>query len=85
MPLKAGTAKSGAADSMTAAIVSAFEAEWEAAKDDPFPGTTLEMKMLFAAVARGVVQHLAANHEAFKVQITSGGNATGIVNEIETT
>ena len=45
----------------------------------PFADTTeaRDRRRMFAAIARGVIEHLAANPDALKIEITSapGGNA----------
>jgi hypothetical protein len=61
--IKAGT-KGDMADSMAAAIQTAFEAEFVKVKGKPLPPAGREdQEMLFAAVAQGVVNYLRA-HEA---------------------
>jgi hypothetical protein len=90
MALKAGTKDPGAAgayeNSMAEAIEQAFLDEWRfVMKDQPPPKQTDQMKLLFVAVARGVVAHLAAHPEAFKYGFsTSSLTVNGQLNKIET-
>ncbi len=74
MALVPGTfADIDAAGSMANAIKEAFEKIWPSAMG-PLPlNTSKEMKMLFAAVAEGVVKHLAAHPEAFVITVTGSG------------
>jgi hypothetical protein len=71
MALKAGTkdpsAVGGYDNSMAEAIEQAFLDEWRfVMKGQPPPKQTDQMRLLFVAVARGVIAHLAAHPEAFK-------------------
>lgn len=54
-------------------------------KDAPLPTANEEMKLMFIAIARGVVQHLHDNHDAFNVTVTLTGSNTakGTVSEID--
>lgn len=88
MPLKAGTnlGLSGFADSMAEAMVEAFRDEWPyVMQGAPVPDTSDQMKLLFAAVARGVVKHLQEHATDFKVTVTSSGSGDykGTVTEID--
>jgi hypothetical protein len=88
MPLKAGTNTDpfGFADSMADAMAQAFKEEWPYVMGDaPIPETSKEMKLLFAAVARGVVKHLQAHASDFKVRVTATGygDYTGTVTQID--
>lgn len=89
MPLKAGTNldASGFAGSMAAAMLEAFKTEWprvmghEAALPESFD----QMKLLFAAVAQGVVRHLQQHATDFKVKVDGPGSIdyTGSVTQID--
>lgn len=78
MGLKAGTtnqlSQGQATGSMAKAIEDAFLTEWKAVKGaDNEPKMTEDMRLIFAAVAQGVINHLVANENAFQISI-SGGN-----------
>jgi hypothetical protein len=88
MPLKAGTNfnPSAFANSMAEAMAQAFREEWPFVMGDaPVPQTSQEMKLLFAAVARGVVRHLQEHANDFKVTVTHTGTNTytGTVTRID--
>jgi len=88
MPLKAGTnlSLSGFADSMAEAMAEAFRDEWPYVMHGaPVPDMSDQMKLLFAAVARGVVKHLQEHATDFKVTVTSSGSGDykGTVTEID--
>ncbi|MGZ5236568.1 MAG: hypothetical protein ACXWCV_09690 [Caldimonas sp.] len=61
-PLTAGTA-SDLGDSMAAAIDAAMQEEWQSAYGAPLPGGAgeLDRRILFAAVAKGVLRYLYAH------------------------
>lgn len=61
-PLTAGTAND-LGDGMAAAIDAAMQEEWQAAYGSPLPGGAgeLDRKILFAAVAKGVLRYLYAH------------------------
>jgi len=75
------------AEKMAEAMEVAFDAEWRNTMGDADPpGTNPQMHLMFLAIAEGVVNHLKANPEAFKVTVTqtgSGSNYTGNVTEID--
>lgn len=56
--------------SMAKAMVNAFRAEWPKVmgEDSEPPEMTEEMKLLFVAIARGVVDHLVAREAAFQLE-----------------
>ena len=88
MPLKAGSNfdASGFSDSMAEAMAQAFKAEWPLVMGDaPVPETSGQMKLLFAAVAQGVVKHLQQHATDFKVTVTDHGTGydTGTVTQID--
>ena len=83
MPLKAGTLSKGSQASdytlgMAKAMEDAFRKEWAyAMKGSELPPTSDEMRLMFVAIAQGVVSHLKANAGAFKVAVTVSGVHTG--------
>lgn len=84
MALKPGTLQdiSGSmADSMEQVFREALPSVVAGA--DPNKGDA-ERRLLFVAVAQGVVRHLAENHDAFKVEVNLS-NGEGNVKEIQTT
>lgn len=94
MPLNAGTNYnpsdfSNSTASMAAAIEDAFKTEWPKIMGDaPAPSTPEDlnqMRLLFAAIAQGVVKYLQLHHDDFKVTVNAGGlgDYTGTVSEIE--
>jgi hypothetical protein len=83
MSLQAGTV-ANFANSMAEAIENAMEQEYKAVKGEDLPTTGQEdRRLLFAAIAQGVVKHLNDNPDAFRVQVdpTSGD---GAVNDVQT-
>ncbi|RYY10215.1 MAG: hypothetical protein EOO04_37230 [Chitinophagaceae bacterium] len=79
MSFKAGTKKRGPLNedqyigSMANAMETAFLKEWEVImKTDP-PALTDHMRLIFIAVAQGVVNHMKASEES--IQITMSGSA----------
>ena len=88
MPLIAGSNHSPSefADSMAEAMVEAFKTEWPHVMGvAPKPENMDQMKLLFAAVAQGVVKHLQIHATDFKVTVTSSGSGDykGTVTEID--
>lgn len=76
MPLKAGTIDDMSA-SMAQAMIDAFNNDWgKVMGDAPKPDNTDQMKLLFTAVAQGVVQHLKAHATDFEVTVTDSGTGT---------
>jgi len=75
------------AESMAQAMETAFINEWPIAMDgQPAPEMNSQMHLMFLAIAQGVVNHLKANPDAFKVTVSSSGtgsNYTGNVTAIE--
>ena len=55
-------------NSMAEAIQQAFINEWPTIMKGDAPPPSDQMKLLFIAVAKGVVQHLTAHAEAFVVK-----------------
>ena len=79
MPLKPGSAYSSTGnedaafrDSMAEAIEDAFQSEWLGAKEEVFGDPGLEdRKILFSAIAQGLVNHLRDNLDAFIIDVTT--------------
>ncbi|MEO1515428.1 MAG: hypothetical protein AAFV95_10455 [Bacteroidota bacterium] len=86
--LKAGSKRlsSDFTNSMAQAMEQAFRAEWPniMGTDDPAPPPSDQMRLLFIAIAQGVVRHLASHPEAFDIRITNTTNETGKVSRINT-
>lgn len=85
MPLKAGTI-SDLSNSMAQAMEDAFVAAWpNVMGEQELPANRQQMRLMFVAVAQGVVQHLKDNPNAFKVQVSLSGGAiaNGEVKTIE--
>jgi hypothetical protein len=88
MPLKPGTNDNGLtlSASMAEAMVNAFLAEWPKVmgNETPPPESLDQMKLLFAAVAQGVVLHLQQHATDFKVTVNgpSSIDYTGTVTQI---
>ena len=69
MALLAGT-KGTYTNSMADAIEKAFLAEWPKVMiDQPVPDSNDQMRLLFMAIAQGVVQHLVDHPEAFTITV----------------
>lgn len=86
MLLKAGTINDYI-DSMAAEMSAAFLAAWnDAISDQPAPTeVSSQMRLLFVAVAQGVVKHLYATKDSFVVQVKDGSNTyTGNITDINT-
>jgi hypothetical protein len=83
MALKAGSLQN-LSNSMAKAMENAF-IDVIVAEKIPEPEDRQQMRLLFVAIAQGVVEHLQANHDAFKVEVTlpNGKTATGEITEIE--
>ena len=86
MALKAGTV-ADIAGSMALAMENAMEALWQAEKGEPLPEAGSEdRRLLFAAIAQGVVRHLADNPDAFDVEVDTGTTTySGEVVQVQTT
>jgi hypothetical protein len=83
--LKAGS-KADYNSSMASAMEKAFVDEWSSFMEGAdAPKMSDQMRLMFVAIAQGVVNHLQANPGAFKVTATetSPGNYTGKVSSIE--
>ena len=83
--LKAGS-KEAYAESMASAMEDAFMKEWgNFMKEADPPKMNDQMRLMFVAIAQGVVNHLKANHDAFEVTAkqTSPGIYTGTVSNIK--
>ena len=64
----------GYVNSMAQAMEEAFKQEWPyVMKGADTPAANDQMRLMFIAVARGVVKHLKDNHESFKVTVASNG------------
>lgn len=91
MSLKPGTripqpgGVDGWAGSMAQAMEEAFLQEWPVVMNGAkTPDSNDQMKLMFIAIARGVVKHLVENHDSFKVTVTGGGGLeSGEVSSIE--
>jgi hypothetical protein len=69
MALKAGT-KADYGGSMAEAIENSFKEAWPTLMGDlPMPEGNDQSKLIFIAVAQGVVKHLVAHPEAFKITV----------------
>ena len=69
MELKAGTSKN-LTGSMAEDIQEAFLNTWPTLMGDvPKPAPSDQMKLLFIAVAQGVVKHLKEHPDAFKITV----------------
>ena len=83
MPLKAGTkapVANGYNNSMAAAMEKAFMEQWPYVMDDAdLPASSDQMKLMFIAIAQGVIKHLKQNSASMKVRVTFNiGNTTHI-------
>lgn len=90
MALKAGSLKkeNNYAGSMAEAIEHAFQEEWPHVMGGEKPKSNPQMKLLFIAIAQGVVKYLSTHSDSFEVEVQEGGNAgkkSGKVSEIVTT
>ncbi len=66
---------------MSKAIEDAFLDEWPEAMDGaPQPEMNDQMRLMFVAVAKGVIQHLTENGSAFVVDSVGVGNHTHNLN-----
>lgn len=81
-PLVTGTAND-LGDSMAAAIDAAMQEEWNLAYGAPLPGGAgeLDRKILFAAVAKGVLRYLHA-HQADLVTDVVHDTASGHAHQL---
>lgn len=73
---------------LTNAIESAYEAEWAKAKPNPLPEAGKDdRKLLFAGVARGILQYLSDHHNelitAIKAQDEGGSEVTLQITETD--
>lgn len=73
---------------MTDAIEAAYEAEWKKVKPNPLPDAGKDdRRLIFAGVARGVLQYLADHQNEFlttlKAQIDGGNEVTLTVTETD--
>jgi hypothetical protein len=85
MALKAGSV-ANFQGSLTEAMEQAFASEWFAVKNEELPGGgEQERKILFAAVAQGLLNYLEANiNGSLKVEVqVTATNSSGIVSEGE--
>jgi hypothetical protein len=75
--LKPGTVGSFAANSLAEAIESSFAAELRASKNQALPAIQVEdRRLLFAAIAQGVLTFLARNDADLIVNVSTGGGTT---------
>ncbi len=89
--LKAGTKNSTQpiqySGSMAHAMEKAFMEEWEHIMGSGKPEMNDQVRLLFIAVAQGVIRHLVDNKRAFKIDIpssTSGTSSEVSVKRIDT-
>ncbi|MCM1983270.1 hypothetical protein [Lyngbya confervoides] len=77
MPLKAGSFDSFS-DSMAQEIEQAFRDQWPLfmGEDLPVPDESPQSRLLFVAIARGIITHLVNHPEAFQVMVTLAGGTT---------
>lgn len=70
------------AGSMAEAIEAAMQQEWQAITGVPLPGEgQADRRLLFVAIARGVLGYLKAHEDEILTEITLGGatqNVTGL-------
>jgi hypothetical protein len=87
MALEAGSITNFTNNSMAKAIEDAFLSEWpNAMGGQPVPAINDQMRLMFVAVAQGVINHLNANPDAFKVTVSDGSNSySGEVTSIQET
>lgn len=87
MPLKPGTI-SDFNNSMAQEMETAFMNNWHSVmgNDVPKPASNNQMKLMFIAIAKGVVEHLKKNPSSFEVITTvessvtkTNGNVTKII------
>ena len=88
MPLKPGTKKEappnhqGYENSMAEAMEKAFFDMWpQSMGNQPAPESNDQFRLMFLAIANGVVKHLKDNADSFSVTVGSG---SGTVSSIET-
>ena len=76
--LYGGSPGSGLAGSMAAEIEVAFATLRATAGRPPLPEDSVEdLQLLFIAIARGVINHLKANEQAFAVKVDGTYPASG--------
>ncbi|MBE9586608.1 hypothetical protein IM792_19320 [Mucilaginibacter sp. JRF] len=72
MALKSGN-NNDTNGSMAKAIEDAFLENWPGIMGNAAPESNKQMKLLFIAVAQGVVKHLVAHPEAFEISVSYNG------------
>ena len=83
MSLKAGSINDFVS-SMASAMENAFTTEWGNAMTGDAPPANNQSRLLFVAIAQGIVNYLNANPDAFKVIVSDGINIfTGDVYSID--
>ena len=76
MSLKAGTMQEYTG-SMAEAIEHAFKQEWPNVMENmELPASSPQMKLMFVAVAQGIVRHLKEHAGSFEVKVSSSGGHT---------
>ena len=72
---------------LTAAIEAGFDREWAAAKGTPAPSAgTADRRIMFAAVARGILQYLEAQeNELINTMSGKDEHGNGVFIRVETT
>ena len=77
MPLNPGKIdNSSYSGSMAEAIENAFKKAWPSIMNSNLSPTSDQMKLLFIAIAQGVVKHLKENANSFKITIQTSVNHT---------
>ena len=83
MALQAGTSTgSSYENSMASAMEVAFKEEWQNFMGNaPVPESNPQMQLMFVSIAKGIVQHLHDNFNAFAVHvdINSGDGAVSAI------
>lgn len=83
MKLNSGTGSYGG--SMAEAIEQAFLEQWLGIMGSAPPDPSPQMKLLFLAVAEGVVRHLVANPQAFEIKFSGFDKEVNLSIEIKRT
>lgn len=84
MKLKAGTKKKGIiiedqySGSMAQAMEKAFIQEWQVIMGTDAPEMNNHVRLLFIAIAQGVIRHLYDNQDAITVTVPPGGGVIDV-------
>ena len=83
MALRAGSSGGFSYEnSMASAMEKAFKEEWKNFMGNaPVPESNPQMQLMFVAIAKGIVQHLHDNYDAFSVHVDiySGDGAVSAI------